>query len=171
MDGPDANGVSVSVSLRGNVTRSPSWRHAFVLVGDIAGVFNPIVSGQRVGAGGSALLRGYEPNELLGRGRVLAVAEYRLTAFADLHVNLAHAFFLREIQIALFTGAAAIAMTDDGRDLAFVADVGVGVRLHFEYGGVQPSVLRLDLALPLVAVESYQREYATSFVLAFEQYF
>lgn len=164
-------GLAASFSLHGNVTRSPSWRHTFVIAVDAAGVVGTVLEGQRLGIGGPGLLRGYEYTELLGKGRALAVVEYRLTALADLHINLFHAFYLREVQLALFTGAGVVTQSDDGRALAPAAEVGVGVRLHFEYGGVQPSLLSLDMGVPLIEAPQFGRVVPVTTVLSFEQYF
>ncbi|MBK7153478.1 MAG: hypothetical protein IPH72_17160 [Sandaracinaceae bacterium] len=165
------SGAAVSFVLRGNVTRSPSWRHAFVFAADVAGVIGTTLEGQQQGIGGPGLLRAYEYTELLGLGRLMAVAEYRVTALADLHINLFHLFYLREVQLALFTGAGVIVRSDDGRDLAPAAEVGVGLRLHFEYGGIQPSLLSLDLGVPLIEAPQFGRIVPVTTVLTFEQYF
>ncbi|MCA9575505.1 MAG: hypothetical protein H6726_25895 [Sandaracinaceae bacterium] len=164
-------GAAVSFSLHGNVTRSPSWRHAFIFVVDAAGVLGTTLEGQLQGIGGPSLLRAYEYTELLGKGRALAVAEYRLTALADLHINVFHAFYLREVQLAIFTGLGVVAQSDDGRALAPAAEVGAGVRLHFEYGGVQPSLLSLDVGVPLIEAPQFGRIVPITTVLSFEQYF
>ncbi|HJL27595.1 MAG TPA: hypothetical protein RMI62_00795, partial [Polyangiaceae bacterium LLY-WYZ-15_(1-7)] len=61
---------------------------------------------------------------------------------------------------------------DDGRDVAPGAEVGGGLRVHFEYGGVQPGVLALDLAVPLVRTAEARRTLSpVTTILAFEQYF
>jgi hypothetical protein len=161
----------MSFAVHGNVTRSPSWRHTFVVAADAAGVLGTALEGQRQGVGGPGLLRAYEYTELLGRARALAVAEYRLTALADLHINVFHAFFLREVQLALFSGVGFVTRSDDGRSLAPAAEVGVGVRLHFEYGGIQPSLLSLDLGVPLIEAPQFGRVVPVTTVLTFEQYF
>jgi hypothetical protein len=165
------SGAAMSFAVHGNVTRSPSWRHTFVVAADAAGVLGTALEGQRQGVGGPGLLRAYEYTELLGRARALAVAEYRLTALADLHINVFHAFFLREVQLALFSGVGFVTRSDDGRSLAPAAEVGVGVRLHFEYGGIQPSLLSLDLGVPLIEAPQFGRVVPVTTVLTFEQYF
>lgn len=165
------SGLAVSFVLRGNVTRSPSWRHAFVFVADVAGVVGTTLEGQQQGIGGPGLLRSYEYTELLGLGRLMVVAEYRVTALADLHVDLFHAIFLREVQLALFSGVGVILKSDDGRTVAPAAEVGVGLRLHFEYGGIQPSLLSLDLGVPLIEAPQFGRIVPVTTVLTFEQYF
>ena len=79
--------------------------------------------------------------------------------------------FLREVQLALFTGFGVILKSDDGRDVAPAAEVGVGVRMHFEYGGIQPSLLSLDLGVPLIEAPQFGRIVPVTTVLTFEQYF
>ncbi len=166
-----SRGAAVSFSAHGTLLRSPSWRHAFALVADVAGVVGAKLEGQLLGIGGPELLRGYTYTELLGAGRALFVAEYRLTAFADLHVNAFHVFYLREIQLALFTGVGVVMNADDGRAFAPAAEVGAGIRLHFEYGGIQPSLVSFDIGVPLTESPAVQRALPFTTVLGFEQYF
>jgi hypothetical protein len=120
------------------------------------------------------LLRGYQNGEVLGRARGYAVAELRFTptAFSDLAINVLHLAWIREVQLAIFGGGGVVFDATDGRDVAPGAEVGGGLRVHFEYGGVQPAVLAIDLAVPLVRTTSARDTLAPfTTIVAFEQYF
>ena len=100
------------------------------------------------------------------------MAEHRYTLIADLAWNILDAVFVREIQLGLFVGAGVLfdetdRTTRQGRDVVFAADAGGGLRIHFHYGGVQPGVLILDLAGPLVAGQGL----GIAPYIAFDQYF
>ncbi|HJL06722.1 MAG TPA: hypothetical protein RMH85_33480 [Polyangiaceae bacterium LLY-WYZ-15_(1-7)] len=165
---------TLSPALRGNVTVPVGLRTALVFVGGASVALGQPLASERPGLGGRFLLRGYQNAEVVGRGRVYGVVEARFTptAFADLNVNVVHLAWIREIQLALFAGGGAVFDADDGRDVAPGAEVGGGLRVHFEYGGVQPGVLALDLAVPLVRTAEARRTLSpVTTILAFEQYF
>jgi hypothetical protein len=90
---------------------------------------------------------------------------------------VAHLVWLREVQVALFASTGVAFDTSGGTVGA--ADAGVGLRFHFEYGGVQPGVLSLDLGVPLtrqddriiVDGEVLGRRNPVGFYLAFDQFF
>jgi hypothetical protein len=129
------------------------------------------------GLGGAARLRGFESDEILGRGVLYAIAEHRYTLLRDLSLSVAHLVWLREVQVALFASTGVAFDTSGGTVGA--ADAGVGLRFHFEYGGVQPGVLSLDLGVPLtrqddrivVDGEVLGRRNPVGFYLAFDQFF
>lgn len=128
--------------------------------------------------GGASRLRGFETAELLGRGSVYGVVEERFTLFRDLATNLAHLVWIREIQLAFFAGAGAGFALQDGRDAVFASDVGAGVRVHYEYGGVQPGVITIDVGFPwsryafdqLGGIEAVPRN-PVGFYVGFDQFF
>lgn len=130
--------------------------------------------------GGGARLRGFESGEHLGRGSVYGVVEERFTLFRDLSMNLAHVVWVREIQLAVFAGAGAAFDTIDGQDAVFASDVGGGVRVHYEYGGVQPGVITIDVGYPWTRTddlvrnadgEVVRRRNPIGFYVGFDQYF
>ncbi|MFK7987008.1 MAG: hypothetical protein AB8I08_13370 [Sandaracinaceae bacterium] len=131
------------------------------------------------GMGGSQRLRGFEAGEFLGRGALYGVVEHRWTAIRDMALNLAHLVWVREIQLAFFAGAGAAFDTVEGEDIVGAADVGAGVRVHFEYGGVQPGVTTIDVGLPLtrqtdgvfVDGELVRRRLPVGFYIGFDQYY
>ena len=55
------------------------------------------------------------------------------------------------------------------------ADVGAGVRIHYEYGGVQPGVISLDLGFPytrgLTAQPGDPVRNPVAFYIGFDQFF
>ncbi len=163
---------TLATSARGNLTMPIGIRHALVLVAAADWVFGDPLAAELAGLGGRYFLRAYETNEIVGRGRAFVVAEHRFTAFTDLNVNALHVAWVRELQLAVFAGAGVVADSLDGRDVVLGAEVGAGVRVHFEYGGVQPAVLSIDLAVPLLRDDDdRQTRPPLTFVLAFDQYF
>ncbi|MBX3245923.1 MAG: hypothetical protein KF901_01935 [Myxococcales bacterium] len=164
---------TLSPSIRANLTRPLGLRGAIVVAAGAAGVIGEPLPGERPGLGGRFLLRGYQNAEVLGRARAFAVVEGRFTptAFGDLDLNLAHLAWVRELQLAAFVGAGVVFAATDGRDVVAGAEVGVGLRAHFEYGGVQPAVLVFDLAVPLIRGEDARNLPPITTLIAFEQYF
>jgi len=142
-------GVSGSVGARGSVTVPEGLLNATVLVLDAGWTFGDALPGERQALGGRFLLRGYEAGELVGDARVLGVLEHRYTLWRDLAWNLIHAAWLREVQLAVFGGGGALFGPLEGGDPVYAAEVGAGLRFHFEYGGVQPGVLSVDVAVPV----------------------
>ena len=167
---------TLAPALRANLTLANGLRGATVLVAGVNWVFGDALDNERPGLGGRFLLRGYQTNEAVGRGRAFAVIEQRFTptVLSDLHWNLAHVVWVREIQLALFAGAGAVFFEpgEDGRDVVPGAEVGGGIRVHFEWGGVQPGVLSLDWAAPLIRTAELRTALPPfTFIFGFEQYF
>lgn len=138
--------------------------------------------------GGGSRLRGFESGEHLGRGALYGVVEHRWTLFRDLAMNLAHLVWVREIQLAFFAGAGLGFDTDRRTRTGGVAhvpvvgaaDVGAGVRIHYEYGGVQPGVISIDVGVPLTRSDDIvydqsgdpiRRRNPVGFYVGFDQYF
>jgi hypothetical protein len=170
----DTRSWTINGGVRGNLTLPLGLRGALVLVGGASGVIGQPLPGERPGLGGRFLLRGYQNGEVLGRARGFAVAELRFTptAFSDLAINVLHLAWIREVQLAIFGGGGVVFDATDGRDVAPGAELGGGLRVHFEYGGVQPAVLAIDLAVPLVRTASARDTLAPfTTIVAFEQYF
>ncbi|MFW6050432.1 MAG: hypothetical protein ACODAU_04615 [Myxococcota bacterium] len=138
---------------RAGLVRPFGLRNAVVLVADGAYTGGEALPGELPGLGGPLLLRGYESDEGVGRGRVVGVVEHRWTALSDLALNAAHLAWVREVQLALFAGGGAAFRTFAGERRRWGAEVGAGLRVHFEYGGVQPGVLAIDVGVPLVRDE------------------
>ncbi len=103
------------------------------------------------------------------------VGELRFTPrfLSDLNLNAVHVAWLREVQLALFGGAGVVlSPRGDSDDVAAGAEVGGGVRFHFDWAGVQPGILVVDLAIPLIRdAETRRGRNGFRFFLAFEQFF
>ncbi len=164
---------TLSPSLRANLTVPEGLRAATVFVGGAAWVFGDALPSELPGLGGRFYLRGYRTDEAVGRGRVFLVVEQRFTptALSDLSWDLVHLAWVRQIQLALFAGGGLVFQERSGREWVGGLELGAGVRVHFEYGGIQPGVLALDLAAPLVRrpIDRRTRPPVT-FTLAFQQY-
>ena len=166
-------------SVRATVTVPLGLVNALVLVAGGGLSFNPVLPSDRVRLGGPAFLRGYETGELLGTAAAYGVVEHRWTALPDLAWNVFHLVWLREIQLAAFTGVGVLVDSLDGRDAVFAAEVGAGIRFHYEYGGVQPGVMSLDLGVPLHreppqlldSREPPRRRSPVGFYVSFDQFF
>lgn len=145
----DTFSLSLTGSIRGSFNVPIAWRHALVLIGGGGFVALEPLANELQPLGGRFLLRGYTANELLGRARAYGIAEYRFTAVTDRAWNVLHAGWIRELQLVVFAGAGAIfdpRASED--DFAGGAEIGGGVHLLFDYAGVQPGVLCLDVAVP-----------------------
>lgn len=167
---------TLAPSLRANLTLASGLRGATVLVGGFNWVFGDPLDTERPGLGGRFLLRAYQTNEAVGRGRAFAVIEQRFTPtfLSDLNWNLFHIAWVREIQLALFAGAGAVFFEpgDEGRDVVPGVEVGGGIRVHFEWGGIQPGVLSLDWAVPLIRESTLRQTLPPlTFIFGFEQFF
>lgn len=177
----DGGGVTWSGSggVRAAVAIPIGQLNSFQLFGGVSYTVGDALPAQFQALGGRYLLRGFESGELVGRGRAYAVAEHRWTIIRDLDWNFLHLAWIREVQLAAFGGAGLMidGLTEPGTH--FVADAGGGIRMHFQYGGVQPGVLTLDLSAPLtresrdVVVNGIviRERSPVSFYLAFDQYF
>ncbi|MEM9861840.1 MAG: hypothetical protein AAF938_09510 [Myxococcota bacterium] len=161
---------TITPSVRANVTVPIGLRTALVMVGAAAYVVGDPIATQLPGLAGRFGLRGYQTDELIGRGAGFAVAELRFTptAFSDLSWNLAQVEWLREVQLAVFAGAGGVLDRRDSAELPYGIEAGAGVRLHIDHGGVQPGLVVIDAAFPLVRRGSSRPP--VTFFFAFEQY-
>jgi hypothetical protein len=138
----------------------------------VSWVFGDALPGERPGIGGPHLLRAYQTSELVADGVIFSVVEQRFTPFTDMAFDALHLAWLRELQLAFFVGAAGAFDANDGRSRVFAAEVGAGVRLHFDYFGIQPGLFSLDVGVPLVRDEQARSTLPpVTVVVAFEQYF
>jgi hemolysin activation/secretion protein len=110
---------------------------------------SPVLAADYQSAGGRYGLRGFANDELLGTSVLYAVAEHRFTAVTDLSWNVFHAIWARELQLAWWLGGGVVLGHADGRDAVGAAEAGIGLRVHYEYAGVQPGVLAIDLGVPI----------------------
>ncbi|MBX3271561.1 MAG: hypothetical protein KF729_14945 [Sandaracinaceae bacterium] len=173
-------GYTFRGGARGGVAIPLSLLNTLVLVAGGGFTFGDALASELQSLGGDSRLRGFESGELLGRGVVYGVVEHRFRAFRDLAINLAHLIWVREIQLALFAGAGVVfdrtdAATGRRDDAVGGADVGGGVRVHYEYGGVQPGVISIDVGLPLTRLLAPQAgdrpRNPIGFYIGFDQFF
>jgi hypothetical protein len=83
------------------------------------------------------------------------------------------------VQLVAWTGAGEVFERPDGQPSAGGVEAGGGLRVHFEYGGVQPGVLAIDVGVPLTRRDprvfqdgKFVRNRApVGFYIAFDQYF
>jgi len=170
-----ADGVSgspyLSVSARAGQLIPMGLRNVLLIVGGGGYTFGEVLPNLRQALGGRFLLRAYPVDALVGRGRLYAVAEHRYTLLSDLHWNGLHLAWVREVQLAAFAGGGLLFQATDGEGLREAAEVGAGLRIHSDYGGVQPAVFAMDFALPLVQVEDRDTRQPFGFFVSFDQYF
>ena len=165
--------------VRGGVVFPLGLVNALVLVGGGGFTVGDALPSELQALGGGAVLRGFESDELLGRGALYAVIEHRWTAVRDLAWNLAHLVWVRELQLAAFAGAGLVFDTREGQDVAGGVEAGGGVRVHYEYGGVQPGVIAIDVAVPLTREDArvvqdgvvVRTRAPVGFYVSFDQYF
>jgi hypothetical protein len=109
--------------------------------------------------GGNSGLKGYPLNVVEGRGRVYGSLEYRHPLWTGRDINIAEVNRVRSVTGVVWADGATISggssiVGDPVRSLfgaqSFFADVGVGLRLIGDHLGIDPAMLSLDLALPLV---------------------
>ncbi|MBC7171679.1 MAG: hypothetical protein H5U40_04600, partial [Polyangiaceae bacterium] len=165
-------GLSLTPTIRANVTLPTGLRGALVWVSSVAWVFGDPLPGERPGLGGPFHLRGYLTHEIVADGAAFTVVEQRFTPFTDLAFDALHVAWLREIQLALFAGLGGAFGATDGRDAVLAAEVGAGIRIHFEYFGIQPGLFSVDLGVPLVRDSPFQRTLSpVTVVIGFDQFF
>lgn len=172
-------GGTVRGGVRAGVALPLGLVNALVLVAGGGFTAGDALPSELQSLGGGATLRGFESDEVLGRGMIYAVAEHRFSALRDLSWNVAHLVWVREIQLAIFTGAGLVFGTTRGEDVAGGVELGGGVRVHYEYGGVQPGVLSIDVGVPLTRTDSrviqdgmlVRHRNPVGFYVGFDQYF
>ncbi len=131
---PLADGQGLALTASGAIT-----------AGDLS------IARQMLAAGGDAGLRGYAIDELLGRGRVIARAEYRHVFVHDLNFNILHSLYLRGVGGGLFVEAAMVTACGSYSvdRSSFAYDVGYTLRLFADWFGVSQTTLNIDIAVPL----------------------
>lgn len=142
-------GVSVRASARGSHTWEIGNLQALVLVGSAGVTVGPVLDADRQSMGGRYGLRGFANDELLGTSALYAVLEHRVSIVTDLAWNLLHAIWARELQFAWWLGAGVLLSAIDGRDVVGAAEAGIGLRIHYEYAGIQPGLVAIDFAVPI----------------------
>ena len=169
--------------VRGGFVVPLGLQNALAFVGGGAFTAGDALASELARVGGGDYLRGLEAGELLGRGSLFGVVEHRLTFMRDLAWNLAHLVWLREIQLAVFAGGGVVFDALDGQEVGGAISVGGGLRFHYEYGGVQPGVIAVDIGIPISRTDDrvytqidgwpvlVRRRAPVGFYVAFDQYF
>jgi len=144
---------------------------AFVVGGGFTA--GPALNADLQSLGGGNGLRGFANDELLGTGALYGVIEHRITAISDLAINIMHLAWVREMQLAWWVGAGGVFETTEGRDAVFALEAGAGVRFHYDYGGIQPGLLSLDVGVPISRFwdPATNTRPPVGFYVAFDQYY
>lgn len=168
---------SITGSLRGTLSAGlmvpVSLLNAFLFAASASFSAGQVLNAELQSIGGRYALRGFANDELLGRGVVFGVIEHRYTVLSDLAINVFHGVWGRELQLATWVGAGGVFGALDGRDAVFAMEAGIGLRGHYEYGGVQPGVIALDFGFPIsrYVSETGGGRQPIGFYLSFDQYF
>jgi hypothetical protein len=142
-------GASGRATFRGSTTWPIGNLHAIVAVGHVGLTISPVLDADRQSIGGRYGLRGFANDELLGTSVLYGVVEHRWTAVTDLAVNVFHGLWAREVQLVWWIGGGVAFGVQDGREAVGALEAGGGFRVHYEYGGVQPGLLAVDLGIPI----------------------
>lgn len=166
-------------AIRGGFVLPVGLLNAFAVIAGGGFAAGDALASELQSLGGRNVLRGFESGELLGRGSLYLVVEHRWTALTDLAWNVAHMVWMREIQLVVFAGAGLVFGTED-RDVAGGVEVGGGLRFQYEYGGVQPGVVAIDVGVPVTRTDSrvfddegtlLRYRNPVGFYVSFDQYF
>ncbi len=171
----DPDGGSASIASQFN-TRAGHYfalglRHALLVLGDFGATFGARLPGQKQVLGGPFALRGYSVEALVDSTAAMGVVEYRYSALSDLHWNILQMGWVRELQLATFMGAGTLGPTLGNLFDRQAAQAGVGLRIHGDYGGVQPAVFSIDVGFPLMKDEATRGRSPYFVYFGFDQYF
>lgn len=165
--------VGARGAVRGGLLVPVGLMNVFAFV--VGGGFTagPALNADLQSLGGRNVLRGFANDELLASGVVYGVMEHRFTALPDLAINVLHLAWVREMQLAWWVGAGGAFETTTGRAATFALEAGAGVRFHYEYGGIQPGVLSLDVGVPLSRYwdGTSANRVPVGFYVSFDQYY
>ncbi|MFO0710596.1 MAG: hypothetical protein U0353_12200 [Sandaracinus sp.] len=145
--------------------------NAFFFLGAGGFTLGAALDADRQIMGGRYGLRGFANDELVGNGMAFGVVEHRYTLINDLAINILHGVWAREVQMVTWVGGGAVFDTPTGEAVRFAGEGGMGLRFHYEYGGVQPGVLALDLGVPISRLAENGRGNPVAFYVSFDQYF
>ncbi len=127
--------------------------NAFLFAAGGGFTVNPILPADRQSIGGQYGLRAFANGELLGNGALYGVIEHRATIATDLNLNVLWGVFARELQLAWWVGGGAAFDTLEHDDIHLPVhaafEAGAGIRVHYEYGGIAPGVLAIDVGAPI----------------------
>lgn len=169
---PDLSG---SVKIGYARVESPLDGHKLGFKVEASTLFGAPSPQQLSGLGGADAVRAFDPLAQTGRHRLLLMAEWRHRFDRDLSVNVAQLGFLTSVEGVLFVDAALLSKTyDDFFDVgSLYVGVGYGLRFFYLLVGMNPMLVRIDLAYPIfvgtpVATKS---AFPLSFILSIDQAF
>jgi hypothetical protein len=145
--------------------------NVFVLAGGGGFTIGPALDADRQSIGGRYALRGFSNSQLLGNGALYAVLEHRFTVITDLGINILWGVIAREVQLAWWVGGGVVFDTSDHRDAHGAFEAGGGLRFHYEYGGIQPGVLAIDIGVPISSYVEGNTATPLGFYIGFDQYY
>jgi hypothetical protein len=126
--------------------------HGLVLAGLVRGsavVGDLTYAAEMLEAGGIDGLRGFAVDELPGRTVLLGRAELRRTFTRDWDISLSPVAYVRGFGMALFWEGALVGTCSGALTQSGYQDAGITFRAFFDWAGLVPTVLELDLAWPL----------------------
>ncbi len=118
-----------------------------ILIGQSLG---KLFENRRFALGGTDTLRGYTPLTFEGENMSLFSFEYRFPLIYESDINLLGLAHTHTWQGALFTSTGMVSGSHNVFKLnRFRSDVGTGIRFFVDLFGVFPSIIRVDLAIPI----------------------
>ncbi len=142
---------TLAMSVRGEKLWWPHPLHVVALVGGGGVTRCPALPTQLQGLSGRQLLRGYAADELLGCSDAYAIVEERFTVLRGEYVSIAQLSWFKALELVPFVAGGFLSSRTTASDLLEhpYAEVGGGLRAFFEWAGVQPSLLSIDVGVPL----------------------
>jgi len=102
--------------------------------------------------GGSDGMRGFSPLVFSGENIALVSAEYRFPLFYDTDINFAGLAHSHAWQGVLFMDTGEVSNSHHVfRFKEYRSDIGAGLRFYADLFGVYPSILRIDVAVPIAS--------------------
>ncbi len=153
---------------------TPRGGHTLAFYGGAGGAFGNPYRGQLESLSSQLILRGFDADETFGRIRIYACFEWRHMFVHGLDWNIAHFITVQGIQGVLFAGAGTASRVESMHGLfaedRLFTEVGYGLRLLTAHFGTYPSMIALDLAIPITPTDRPGR-LPVALRLAFNQVF
>lgn len=155
--------LALNVSARAQQLFWTSVTNVVAVTGGAAFARCPALPQSLPGLGSRQILRGYEVDELLGCATAYAILEDRWSPIRGLYVNAADLAWGRRLEFVPFGAVGTLSSRDTAADLfqRYRFEVGLGLRAHYDYAGIQPGVLALDFAVPLNRTDACRTTGAT----------
>ena len=173
---------TLSLSFRSQTLFWPSLSHTLAWTSGGAVIRCPVLPQSLAVLSGRQGFRGYEIDELLGCSDIYTMLEDRWTILKGLYVNTADLAWGRRLDLVPFVGMGFLASRKTAADLFSrpIFDAGLGLRAIYDYVGVQPGILALDIGYPISRTDRCARDTTgkclryrqpLGFYLSFEQTF